>query len=208
MEAEIWVNTGQAVGAQTDLGIDKKDIPSHMRKTSASENLVQMSSGWLDRIGAQNATASGNNSATENQAYIQIYEGAMRFLSKAGSTSTVRATFLPEMLSIYFVDALTDLKGWSLWNEDDEETDSNKAPGADDQVLDFAFSSHLYGYFSAGDSSCLCPCPSLGYMFHCSNPSLPPLLPPETVVQLEMGELGGACDARDAFQAATGIKDA
>ncbi|CAG9982509.1 unnamed protein product [Clonostachys byssicola] len=150
MEADIWVNTGQAVGAQTDLGIDKKDIPNHMRKTSSSENVIQMSSDWLDRIGAQNSTASEDSNATENQAYIQIYEGAMRFLSKAGSTSTVRATFLPEMLSIYFVDALTDLKGWSLWEDDAEKTDSNKAPAADDQVLDFAFSSHLYGYFLGG----------------------------------------------------------
>ncbi|VUC25539.1 unnamed protein product [Clonostachys rosea] len=150
METDIWVNTGQAVGAQTDLGVRKEDIPSHMRKTSSSENVIQMRSGWLDWVGAQNFTESGTNNRTENHAYIQIYEGAMRFLSRAGSASTVRATFLPEMLSIYFADALTDLKGWSLWDEDAEETDTNKAPSADDQVLDFTFSSHLYGYVLGG----------------------------------------------------------
>ncbi|CAG9990610.1 unnamed protein product [Clonostachys byssicola] len=147
MEADVWINTGSPTGTQFEFDFEfNEGIYKHMKETSTEGNIIKMQKDWVEAVGS-------NSTDSQISAYLDLYFPSLVFLAFVEETAEITATFLSEILAIYFTDALTTLGKASSYIETSNISSTNRPPGPDDMVINYVHFEHLYAYaFSGGYS--------------------------------------------------------
>ncbi|KAH7133089.1 hypothetical protein B0J13DRAFT_507670 [Dactylonectria estremocensis] len=134
-DADVWMSAETQPATTTNLGIPTEDIPSYLKRTSTTDNVIRMHKSWLNGLGAP---YTGANASRLNPAYRQAFDSCVYY------TPSYPLACVPLFLGAYFTDALTySVPSTQFLNSDPP---INEPPGAEDLVIEHKFHQYQYIY--------------------------------------------------------------